>query len=102
MKKLFVLCLMAIISVSAFAANDSKEKKSKTCVFVTDIDCEHCKNKILNNVPVLGKGIEDVQVDLPSKEVTVTFNPEKTTAETIQKNFSKIKVNAEVKAQDKE
>lgn len=101
MKKFLVLCLMALFAVSTYAATDSKKKSTQTCVFVTDIDCEHCKNKILNNVPVLGKGIEDVQVDLPTKEVTVTFNPEKTNVETIQKNFTKIKVQAEPKV-DKE
>ena len=30
-----------------------------TTVFVTDIECDHCVKKIMDNVPSLGKGIKD-------------------------------------------
>ncbi|MFR6634569.1 MAG: heavy-metal-associated domain-containing protein [Alistipes onderdonkii] len=48
-----------------------------TTVFTTDIDCEHCVKKIMNNVPSLGKGVKDVKVDLPKKEVTVVYDSTK-------------------------
>lgn len=51
-----------------------------TAVFVTDVDCAHCVDKILNNVPTLGRGIKDVQVDLQTKEVTVVYDASKTTS----------------------
>ncbi len=87
-------------AVNAAEQNEPKSKKValEQVVFVTDIDCEHCVNKIMNNVPVLGRGVEDVIVDLPSKEVTVVYNPQKTSVETLVKGFSKIKVKAEPKA----
>lgn len=100
MKKLILCCLMAVVALAVNAANDNNEKNSKkkatceTVVFTTDIDCQHCANKILNNVPVLGKGVEDVKVDLPTKEVTVVYDAAKTNPETLAKNFQKIKVKA--------
>lgn len=53
-------------------------QKTVTTVFTTDIDCEHCVKKIMNNVPSLGKGVKDVKVDLPKKEVTVVYDSTKT------------------------
>lgn len=97
MKKLIVCCLMAVMALAVNAMPQKGEKKSatkQTVVFVTDIDCQHCANKIMNNVPVLGKGVEDVKVDLPAKEVTVVYNPLKTDVETLVKGFAKIKVKA--------
>lgn len=35
----------------------------------------------MNNVPVIGKGIKDIQVDVPSKEATVTYDSAKTSPE---------------------
>lgn len=65
MKKIVLLCLAALLGAGVcMAAKPAAQKKTVTTVFVTDIDCEHCVNKIMNNVPSLGKGIKDVQVDL--------------------------------------
>ncbi len=96
MKKLIVCCLMAVMALAVNAMPQKADKKAEkqTVVFVTDIDCQHCANKIMNNVPVLGKGVEDVQVDLPTKQVTVVYNPTKTNVETLVKGFAKIKVKA--------
>ena len=51
----------------------------------------------MNNVPVIGKGIKDIQVDVPSKEVTVTYDSAKTSPEELIKGFGKIRVKAEEK-----
>ena len=98
MKKILLCCLMAVMALAVNAANDNnkqkKQNEKQTVVFCTDIDCQGCANKILNNVPALGKGVEDVKVDLPTKEVTVTYDAAKTNPETLAKNFQKIKVKA--------
>lgn len=103
MKKILLCCLMAVMALAVNAANDKNNKKKQTetkrVVFVTDIDCEHCAKKILDNVPVLGRGVEDIKVDLPTKEVTVVYDAAKTNPETLSKNFQKIKVKAEPKAE---
>ena len=45
------------------AAKPAAGKKIVTTVFTADVDCEHCVNKIMNNVPSLGKGIKDGTID---------------------------------------
>ena len=83
MKKILMICLALVMGLGmCAAAGKPAQKKEVTTVFVTDIDCEHCVKKIMNNVPSLGKGIKDVKVDLPKKEV---------------KGFATIKVKAEPK-----
>ena len=74
MKKILMLCLALVMGVGMCAAQKAADKKTVTTVFTTDIDCEHCVKKIMNNVPSLGKGVKDVKVDLPKKEVTVVYD----------------------------
>lgn len=98
MKKLLMICLALVMGVGmGAAAEKSAQKKTVTTVFVTDIDCEHCVKKIMNNVPVLGKGVKDVKVDLSKKEVTVVYDGSKNNDETIVKGFASLKVKAEPK-----
>ena len=98
MKKIVLLCLAALLGAGVcMAAKPAAQKKTVTTVFVTDIDCEHCVNKIMNNVPSLGKGIKDVQVDLAKKEVTVVYDASKNSDENIVKGFASLKVQAEPK-----
>ena len=98
MKKLAMLCLALLMGAGVtMAAKPAAEKKTVTTVFVTDIDCDHCVKKIMNHVPSLGKGIKDVEVDLPTKEVTVTYDASKNNDENIIKGFASIKVKAEPK-----
>ena len=99
MKKILLVCLALVWSLGAFAATEpaKKEKKTVTTVFVTDIDCDHCVQKIMNNVPVLGKGIKDVQVSLEKKEVTVVYDASKNSDEKIIQGLASLKVKAEVK-----
>ncbi|MBQ3516041.1 MAG: cation transporter, partial [Lachnospiraceae bacterium] len=47
--------------------------QNATVVFTTDLDCHHCAQKVLNTIPY-EKGIKDVQVDVPTKTVTVKFD----------------------------
>ena len=60
MKKILMICLALVMGLGmCAAAGKPAQKKEVTTVFVTDIDCEHCVKKIMNNVPSLGKGIKD-------------------------------------------
>lgn len=95
MKKLLMVCLALVMGVGIATAAKPAQKKIVTTVFTTDIDCEHCVNKIMNNVPSLGKGIKDVRVDLPKKEVTVVYDAAKNSDENIVKGFASLKVKAE-------
>lgn len=104
MKKIVVLCLAVLMGggICLAAGPAQKQKKTVTTVFVTDIDCEHCVTKIMNNVPSLGKGVKDVQVDLQKKEVTVTYDPAKNDDAKIVEGFASLRVKAEPKPEPKE
>ncbi|MDE5622940.1 MAG: heavy-metal-associated domain-containing protein [Alistipes sp.] len=98
MKKIVMICLALVMGAGiALAEKPAADKKNTTVVFVTDIDCEHCAKKIMNNVPSLGKGIKDVRVDLPTKEVTVVYDATKNNEANIIRGFASIKVKAEPK-----
>ena len=95
-----MLCLAVIMGAGVcMAEGKGAQKKEVTTVFTTDIDCDHCVKKIMNNVPSLGKGVKDVQVDLKKKEVKVTYDPSKNSDEGIVKGFETLKVKATPKGQ---
>ena len=98
MKKIILMCLVALFGIGIANAQEPKkgDKKSVTVEFVTDIDCAGCAKKVTNTIPY-EKGVKDVQVDVAAKSVTVTYDPAKTNNETLIKAFAKIKIKAEVK-----
>ncbi len=93
MKKIMmILAALAVVAGVATAAPKQKaEKKIATVVFTTDLDCHHCAQKVLNTIPY-EKGIKDVQVDVPTKTVTVKFDEAKNSTESLTKAFESIKV----------
>ena len=93
MKKIMmILAMLAVVAGVATAAPKQKaEKKIATVVFTTDLDCHHCAQKVLNTIPY-EKGIKDVQVDVPTKTVTVKFDEAKNSTESLTKAFGSIKV----------
>ena len=98
MKKIIMLCLMAVIGfgVSDAMAQKKSDAALKTTVFMTDVDCETCAKKIDNSIP-FQKGVKEGKVDVPSRKVTVTYDATKSSDEALIKAFKKIKINAEVK-----
>lgn len=96
MKKVILMCLVALFTVGAVSAQKPHKggKQTTTTVFVTDIDCAGCAKKVNDTIPY-EKGVKDVQVDVDAKSVTVTFDPSKTNNETLIKAFAKIKIQAE-------
>lgn len=95
MKKIILMCLVALFCVGIANAQEPKkgEKQTVTTVFVTDIDCAGCAKKVTNTIPY-ERGVKDVQVDVESKTVTVKYDPAKTNDETLVKAFTKIKIKA--------
>lgn len=96
MKKLVLVCLMAVMGLGVCAAQKASgaKKGTTTVVFATDIDCDHCVTKIMNNVPSLGKGVKDVQADVQTKELTVVFDAARNDIEHIVKGLASLKVEA--------
>ena len=102
MKKLLMVCLALVMGAGIATAAKPAQKKIVTTVFTTDIDCEHCVNKIMNNIPSLGKGIKDVHADTRTKEITVVYDASKSDVEHIVKGFSSLKVKVAPKTVDGE
>lgn len=97
MKKIFMLCLVAVIGFGVSdAMAQKKQVELKTTVFQTDVDCENCAKKVDNSIPYQ-KGVKEVKVDVSTQTVTVTYDTSKTNDEALVKAFKKVKVNAEVK-----
>ena len=92
MKKILLFVLMAIITMGFMTAREKKTQNVKTTEFATDIHCEGCSTKIMNNVPALGKGIKDVHINLDNKVVTVTYDTTKNNVEHIINGFKSIGV----------
>ena len=104
MKKIILMCLVALFGIGIANAQEPKkggDKKSVVVEFVTDIDCAGCAKKVTNTIPY-EKGVKDVQVDVPTKTVTVTYDPTKTNNETLVKAFAKIKIKAEAKVNEEQ
>ena len=99
MKKIMMILAMLAMVASIATAAPKAEKKIATVVFTTDLDCHHCAQKVMNTIPY-EKGIKDVQVDVPTKTVTVKFDEAKNSVESLTKAFESIKVKV-VKAEKK-
>ncbi len=52
----------------------------KTIILNTSAQCEMCKDRIEENL-LLSKGVVDANLDLQTKNVTITYKPNKTTPE---------------------
>jgi copper chaperone CopZ len=92
MKRLFVVMLALVIGMGAVCAQQKKEVKNRaTVTFATNLDCENCAKKILDVIP-FKKGVKDVVVDVPTKAVTVTYDPRKTNEAALAEALEKIDV----------
>lgn len=92
MKRLpLVLCTLFLVSLSLFAAPNRQ-----TVVLSCDLHCQGCCDKIMKNI-AFEKGVKDIQCDLKTKTVTLTFDANKTDLPSLLKAFDKIGKPAKVK-----
>lgn len=92
MKKLLSIALA--VALTAFAAMAKGNANVTTKVFKADVTCQNCADKIMNNVPSLGKGVKDVKVDVDKKTVTVTYDAAKNNSANIIKGLASLSVAA--------
>ena len=78
----------------ALAAQAKGKANVTTTVFNADVTCNSCADKIMNNVPSLGKGVKDVKVDVDKKTVTVTYDAAKNNPANIVKGLASLSVAA--------
>ncbi len=86
MKKLLSFFLMMGLGTSVALAKDIK-----TTIFTTQpqMHCINCETKIKKNLRFV-KGIKDIQTSVPNQTVTIKYDADKTSIETILKAFKKI------------
>ena len=84
MKKVIVLCAMMLTVFVAMA------KDIKTLIVTTQpqMHCENCEKKIKGNLR-FEKGIKEIQCDIEGQRVIITYDADKTNAETIIQSFGK-------------
>ena len=81
--------LLFLFSALTLSAQDKKGKELATVRFETSIDCENCVNTIMKNIPY-EKGVKDVKCDIPTKEVTIQYQDDKTKPETLKRSLEKL------------
>ena len=77
------------LSVSAANGPSAKRSNRQILVLSCDLHCQGCCDKIMKNI-AYEKGVKDLQCDLKNKEVTVTFDANKTDVQTLLDAFDKI------------
>lgn len=96
MKKAIILIISILALVcSANAAKPRTKASVHKVVYVTTLDCENCAKKIRENVS-FEKGVKDLKVDVPTKQVTVAFDSAKTDTLALRKAINKLGYKAKV------
>lgn len=86
MKKIIALITMTVL---CFASLSAKELKVLTVKTSPEMHCNGCETKIKNNIRFVS-GVKKIVTDLEKKEVAVTYDAEKTSADKIIEAFKKI------------
>ncbi len=71
------LLLLAFVYFTPSNLHAQKSSKMDTVKIMTSAECDMCKTKIEKEVG-LSKGVKKVTLDVPSKVLTVIYNPTKT------------------------
>lgn len=88
MKKVFTVALLALMTASMMAGN---ETKNDTLVVTTTpvMHCAKCENRIKQNVRFV-KGVKKIETSVPNQTVTVVYDKKKATYEDFVAAFKKI------------
>lgn len=92
MKKFFLMTALALACCATTYAKDLKVLVVKT---TPEMHCNNCEMKIKNNVRFTA-GVKRIETNLETKQVTITYDAEKTNAQTIQAAFKKIGYDATI------
>ncbi|MDH6357175.1 heavy-metal-associated domain-containing protein [Parabacteroides sp. PF5-9] len=95
MKRIVLLAVCALFTITSVSAQDAKKKKGKETVtfFIEAMDCDHCVKKIEKNIS-FEKGVTDLKCDLSTRTAMVTYRSDKTTEENLTGAFKKIGMEA--------
>ncbi len=92
MKKIVIISLFTFIfSMFLF---ESKAQKIKTEEIQTSAQCEMCKERLESNLS-FEKGIKDVNLDMETKKISISYNPKKTDLSSLKELISEIGYDAD-------
>jgi len=97
MKRFFLIMLCSVFAFSTVFAQSVKKNEKETVTFnVKNMSCDNCVKKIEKNI-AFEKGITDLQCQLSSKTVKVTYQTDRTTEKQLIAAFKKIGFEVEPK-----
>lgn len=87
---------LMILGIALATMNISAQevKKEDTIIIKTSAVCGDCKERIENEMS-FEKGVKAVNLDLKTKDLTITYRPEKTTPEKLRTAVTKIGYDAD-------
>lgn len=93
---------MAIVMLMLFCNSAFAQSKNKAEIKIkTSAECEMCKNT-LEKAMSFEKGVKKATLDLSTRELTVVYNPKKTSPEQLRNAIAKVGYDADdVKANNK-
>lgn len=91
MKTMFKIAFMLLISMGAIQSIDAQKisKEPETVEYFVSMTCMGCVQRITEHLKSI-KGIIDVQADLSTKIVTITYQPRKITEASIEQEIRKL------------
>ena len=92
MKRIILLAIAALMTLSAVAGTPEKPKKTKEVKEVTfnvHLHCANCVKKVQENI-AFEKGVKGLDVCQGHQTVTVKYDPAKTSEETLKAAIEKL------------
>ena len=89
MKKLILMALMAVVTLSAYA-----QMQSVTIQTNASLKCQKCIDRFKENVPFF-KGVKDYTYDANTAKITINYDSKKTNPDILRKEISKMGYDAD-------
>ncbi|MCG8581686.1 MAG: heavy-metal-associated domain-containing protein [Bacteroidales bacterium] len=88
--------LISIALMATMLTHAQDKKQVTTTIFKASITCENCKAKIMKQLPY-EKGVKNVEVDVDSKLITVSYKSIKNTDEKMNEAIKELGFESEIK-----
>lgn len=98
-KNLLAALLLLLFTAALANTGFSQTKKSDTVMIKSSAVCGMCKDRI-EGCFAFEKGVKSAILDLDTKEVTIVYNPSKTSPAVLRKTLSKLGYDADTVAAD--
>ena len=98
MKRIILIMLCSVFAFSVTFAQSAQKNEKETVTFtVKNMSCDNCVKKIEKNI-AFEKGVTDLQCQLSSKTVKVTYRTDKTSEKQLVTALKKLGYEVDPKA----